>query len=126
MACSCLASSVVIPDFVRKISANVFVDCSELTTVEFEPNNETKVIAGFHSCPKLRKVILPGSVEELSGFLDCPNLKGVLFLSESQIRIISGFHSSYPRNSRPKVFLGYCEIGSKRRLLQLSFWRMRK
>jgi hypothetical protein len=112
----------VIPDFVQEISANVFVDCSELITVEFGLNSEMVVIAGFVNCPELRKVVLPGSVQELTGFVDCPNLKGVLFLSESKIRIISGFHSTYPENGRPKVFLGYCEIGAKRRLLQSSLW----
>jgi hypothetical protein len=126
MLCRCLASSVVIPAFVHKIPENVFVKCSELITVEFAPNSEMKVIAGFLKCPKLRKAVIPGSVEELSGFLDCPKLKDVLFLSESKIRIISGFHSTYARNGRPKVFLGYCEIGAKRRSLQLSLSRMGK
>lgn len=122
--CRCLASVLVVPDFVATIPERAFVECPELKTVIFQPGSRIAVIDGFRFCPKLQEIVCPGSIREIGGFLDCPKMKLVKFLGSAHIPKISGFHPSYNsdkrKRNRRRILCDYDDIRLKRKSLQIA------
>jgi hypothetical protein len=120
----CLASILKIPDFVSQIPSNAFVRCSELETVIFGVESRIEVIHGFHDCPKLKEIVISGSIREITGFLDCPQIRVVKFLKGSHLLWISGFHrSSWGKKMNCQhIFFDYCDLVSKRKSLQIALY----
>lgn len=93
-------TSILIPEFVTNLNYNTFQNCSNLETVIFdntvveiknscflnctnlkfvELGKVTSIENAFNNCTKLESIIIPNSVESISGaFIDCTSLKKVV------------------------------------------------
>lgn len=73
----CSMAAIDIPDGVKAIGINAFMDCENLSHIEI-PSSVSKIEAGtFWRCERLSEVSLPESIDSIFRrvFTDCPNLK---------------------------------------------------
>jgi len=106
-------SSIVLPKYLTEINATVFSNCSSLqhitiprfvriikdsafaktglSSVEFEGNMVESIQAAFSSCDNLTSIMLPNSVQGLSGgvFAKCSHLENVVL--GSAVEAIGGY-----------------------------------
>lgn len=74
---------IIIPDGIRSIAANTFVNCQNLISVTFSSNCYVIEAEAFQNCPKLTKIIINHGFEDFcytSGgtpFVNCPNLNSL-------------------------------------------------
>lgn len=74
-----ISGEMVIPEGVTTISASLFKDCTELTSVTFPSTLTTIGDSAFSGCSKLKSVVIPDSVTTIgiNAFLACTELTEV-------------------------------------------------
>ena len=79
---SCKLTSVVIPDFIRRISESAFEDCDSLISVIIQDGVPSIGDFAFSDCDSLASIIIPGSVISIGecAFSDCGALKDITIL----------------------------------------------
>lgn len=83
--------TVVIPEFIRIISAGAFIDCGSLNSVTFNEKCQLECIKKFaFSKTKISEISIPSTVKEIGkkAFHDCYNLTIVNFTPDSQLQEI--------------------------------------
>lgn len=82
-----------IPNTVKRIYANSFVDCESLERVVFEDSSSLTELSyrAFCGCTKLKSIVLPKSLQIIGGecFSGCTSLESVAFEDESNLTEIS-------------------------------------
>lgn len=92
-----------IPDVVKKIDKNVFLDCKYIETVKFSANSKLQELGdyAFKNCSKLSSITLPASVTKLGtrAFDKCTALKSFTIPA----KVTSGTEIFGTKNSVTKV-----------------------
>lgn len=89
----CSMAAIDIPDGVKAIGINAFMDCENLSHIEI-PSSVSKIEAGtFWRCERLSEVTLPESIDSIFRrvFTDCPNLKELVLPKEVKFVDIEAF-----------------------------------
>ena len=87
--------NVIIGKDVERIPAEFMKRCSTLTTLTFEEGSKCKVIgASAFAETSLTSIVIPESVESLSGFNECELLERVYFNAKNCTQAISPFKKS--------------------------------
>ena len=73
------AETIKLPDTIEFIDANAFLNCNNLTEVEFGSGLKTVGYRLFNNCQSLKTVVFPESLETIEGrcFYQCPALESV-------------------------------------------------
>lgn len=73
--------SVKFPDSVKKIGEKAFLECVNLTDIQFGNGLECIGKGAFNSCRALEKIVFPDSLRIIEGqaFMGCSSLKHVVF-----------------------------------------------
>ncbi|WP_242987882.1 leucine-rich repeat protein [Anaerofustis stercorihominis] len=86
--------SITIPKSVEKIDYNTFSGCSSLSSFEFEEGSALKSLgssgAVFDECPNLTSIVLPKSLEVLSG-LKSSSITSIAFEEGSKLKTIANY-----------------------------------
>lgn len=93
--------SVVIPENVRIIRKNAFIDCRSLMRVDFERLSRLETIeeAAFCRCWSIESFTVPKSVITIGGnaFIGCIHLKDLLFEEDSSLRELGAYALAHCR-----------------------------
>ena len=86
--------SVKFPDSLKKIGNDAFVQCTDLTDIQFGNGLECIEKNAFASCRGLEEIVLPDSLRviESQAFIGCSKLKNVVFNEGLQVIEQSAFY----------------------------------
>ena len=78
---------IVMPDTVKELGNNAFLDCTNLKSVRLSDNIEVIKRFTFNSCKELQSIDIPGSIKQIedNAFSCCASLKDVIVRNKNII-----------------------------------------